>query len=220
MPIGTRGRQGATCRWKVLRLTPRSSAASSRVRRSFEAGSATAPPRLLGGPRGAGDNADRPSGEPAAAAVAPAREADWRKETVVDELSQRPITYLSAQSRETVNLAFPYQGEQRAEPVFREHPQHGSEAYLTLERGQIVCPIGRCTVDIAFDDEEPTSWRSTDAADHSSNIVFFRNHARLRRRVEEAREVRVAITLFRQGTHTFTFLGLADADAEDETAAE
>lgn len=140
----------------------------------------------------------------------PARAGVWRNFDSVDPLTQRPIKRASVDSREEFELDFPYRGPQRARLVVREHPQHGQDVMLMIERGQIPCRVRGCDVQVVFDDSDPIRWRANGAADGSSEVIFLRQYDRFVRRLDDAREVRIAVTIYQAGTKTFTFPGRSE----------
>lgn len=145
---------------------------------------------------------------PTATPVAPA--TLWERLESQDALTQRPVVETVAQSREIIDLEFPYQGPQRARLSIREHPRHDTDIIFSLARGQIICRSRNCRVDTVFDDADPIRWRADPAEGGSSNTIFLRQHERFVRRLDNAREVRIAVTLYRQGTHVFTFPGRSE----------
>lgn len=156
--------------------------------------------------------------EQEAAPVAPA--SLWQRRESEDELTGRPIVMRTAQSREPFTLGSPYQGLQHATLTLREHPQHGSDVMIGVERGQLLCDFRGCNVNIVFDRAEPVRWRANQAAAGISTTLFLRNHDRFVRRLERAQEVRIAVSIYREGTRTFVFPGLSDeAPAPDQDEA-
>lgn len=142
------------------------------------------------------------------AAVAPA--SQWVTTEGEDELTRGTITTRTAMSREPFQLGSPYDGLQYARLTLRQHPRHGSDVLLSIEEGQIICHGRGCRVDVVFDDGDPISWRANEAASGSSTVVFLTQVERFERELRRANEVRIAVTLYREGTRIFAFPGLSE----------
>ena len=140
----------------------------------------------------------------------------WVRSTWMDELSQEEVVQRRAQSESAFELRFPYAGPQYAALTLREHPRFGQDVILSIERGQIPCLIRGCQVQVAFDDGEVESWRAVGPEDGGSTQVFLRNVGGFTRKLERAAQVRIAVTLFREGQRTFVFPGLAEPEPEPD----
>jgi hypothetical protein len=64
----------------------------------------------------------------------------WSYATSVDPMTGRDSASASIDSENTVSFDFPYQGAQRATLTIRNHPSHGRDVFLSIERGQFPCP--------------------------------------------------------------------------------
>jgi hypothetical protein len=114
----------------------------------------------------------------------------------------------SVSSEETVEFGFPYQGKQSATLVVRHGPGNASDVFMYLQKGQIECSaystLG-CPVRLRFDSGKPELLNGGPPDDHDSSFVFLPNPSYLIRRIASATKLRVEVTVYRQGTHVFTF---------------
>lgn len=147
--------------------------------------------------------------EPSAPAPpAPSELLTWEVRESVDDLTGRTIISRVVQSRDEFELGFPYQGPQRAQLMIREHPRFGTDVILSVRRGQILCHVPRCSVDVVFGQGEPSNWRANPAESGSSEFVFLSQTDRFIRELTRSPEVRIAVTFFQNGSQTFVFPGL------------
>lgn len=144
----------------------------------------------------------------------------WERREAVDDLTRRAVSMLSVDSEEVLRLSFPYEGAQRARLIVRDHPRSGSEVFLTIERGQILCYVYECRVDVVFDDGNPVRWAGAPASSGNGTTVFLRRTERFLARLRRATTVRIAVTMYRDGSRTFTFPGLANAERAAAAAAD
>ena len=96
----------------------------------------------------------------------------WTYRTPTDEMTGKAVQTASILSANTVNFGFPYQGEQRATLMLREHPRFGFDIMVSIERGQFVC-YRSCSILVRFDQQNPMEWPASPASSGNSNILFL-----------------------------------------------
>lgn len=131
-------------------------------------------------------------------------ERKWNYSDDVDPMTSAKIVFASIDSENTIELDFPYEGPQKGRLIFR---RNGSklDAYFSIREGQLQCGYSECQIDVRFDDGAPTKFRMLEAADNSTEILFFSDAKRLFERVEDAKTVRVQVVIYQAGVHTFEF---------------
>ena len=122
-----------------------------------------------------------------------------------DDLTRKAIYSATIYSTNTINLDFPYSGEQRARLSIRKHPRFGNDVIFALEKGQLVCGVSDCTVMVSFDDNPPTAFTVAKPADHSSETLFIENYSRFIQQLQKAKEVRIAASIYQAGQRVFQF---------------
>ena len=73
----------------------------------------------------------------------------------------------------TLSPDFLYQGEQRCTLSVREHPQHGKDVYLRIEKGQLLDSDYHGKVTVRFDSDKAITFNSASPADGSSETLFL-----------------------------------------------
>lgn len=122
----------------------------------------------------------------------------WTYDSSKDEMTGKPIKNARMISANTFNLEFPYQGAQHATLMFRRHPRWGFDAALTIDRGQMICGVESCTLQVRFDDAAPQAWIFAPTASHDSTTLFVRKGQAFANRVAAAKRVRIEMQLFQQ----------------------
>ncbi|MBL0162174.1 MAG: hypothetical protein IPP82_00630 [Xanthomonadales bacterium] len=109
-------------------------------------------------------------------------------------------------STNTVNFQSPYSGPQHGTLLIREHPRHGKNIVMSIERGQILCrSYADCNVLVRFDDQKPTTYSGIGPADNSSESVFIRNYSQFIASLKKAKRVRISTNIYQEGAPVFEF---------------
>jgi len=146
------------------------------------------------------------SGSPQAVPDPPAHGSQWNYQRRDDAMAKGVIYEASVESSNTVNFAFPYQGDQRATLTLRTHPRYGKDAIFSIERGQLTCSsYDGCTVLVRFDDGAPVRYSAAAPEDNSSETLFIRDYSGFVARMIKAKTVRISATVFQQGSPAFEF---------------
>ena len=141
-----------------------------------------------------------------ALAACAAQAAQWRYEDDVDQMSGKKASFASVQSDNSLNLAFPYNGENRGRLTVRRHPKYGIDVVVSVEKGQILCPTyNGCAVMVRFDINKPERFSAVGPADHSSESVFLINKARFISAAKKSKRILVQIPMFHQGEQVLEF---------------
>ena len=143
----------------------------------------------------------------AAAAEEAGRLADkWRYRVDADPMTSKKARYASIDSENTLNFDFPYQGEQHGTLILRDHPIHGRDVMITIDKGQILCQSYEdCTIRVRFDEGSPQRWNAAGPADNRSTMIFLRNEGAFIQRLRAAKVVRIQIPVYQEGEPMLEF---------------
>lgn len=108
-------------------------------------------------------------------------------------------------SQNEVSFDFPYQGVQRGELMLREHSEYGKDVILSVDRGQFLCGFRGCRVEVRFDDGESFKVRASQAADHSTEMIFLSNYSKLKKLISKSTTMRVKADFYQEGSRVFEF---------------
>lgn len=132
--------------------------------------------------------------------------AKWRYRVDADPMTSKKARYASIDSENTLNFDFPYQGEQHGTLILRDHPIHGRDVMITIDKGQILCQSYEdCTVRVRFDEGSPQSWNAAGSADNRSTVIFLRNEGGFIQRLRAAKVVRIQIPIYQEGEPMLEF---------------
>jgi hypothetical protein len=109
------------------------------------------------------------------------------------------------ESTNTVEFGFPYSGAQNGRLILRTESRD-KDGMFRIEKGQILCTsYDGCTVQVRFDDDKPSSFSATTAADHSSDVVFLNDYNRFLAKMRKAKRVRISLDVYQNGRPVFDF---------------
>lgn len=129
----------------------------------------------------------------------------WRYSVRNDDMSGRPIYSGFLNSRNSFELDFPYQDPQKATLQLRQHPKHGTDVIISLERGQILCRFDGCRHDVRFDESNAVAWTFLEPESNENEHVFVRDARSFISKMREAELVRVQLKLYDEAPVTLEF---------------
>jgi hypothetical protein len=131
----------------------------------------------------------------------------WDYSQFEDEMGSGKVYTATIQSTNTINLDFPYNGEQHGLLTLREHPKHGKDVIFKIERGQLLDSEYNDPVVVRFDSDKSLNFSSVGASDHSTETLFLRGNAFsvFTTRLKTAKTVRIQTPIYQGGNQVFTF---------------
>ena len=88
--------------------------------------------------------------------------------------------------------------------IFRDHPEWGDSAYLTLEAGDFDC-YGGCKVQVKVDDAEPKSMAASRPDTDEAIAMFIEDEAALWKLASGAEVIAIEFPIKLGGTRTAVF---------------
>lgn len=146
-----------------------------------------------------------------AAKVAPpeqkvVQKESWSYDTQLDKMTSKETKFANLVSDNTLNLDFPYSGENHGTIVIRKSQKDGLNIMVRIRKGQIICEsYNDCKVSIRFDDNKATNWNFSKPADGSSETIFINNEAKFLTSVSKAKKILVSMTVYQAGTQILEF---------------
>lgn len=130
----------------------------------------------------------------------------WYYLPSIDDMTGKTTYTAAIKSVNEVSFSFPYNGAQRGTLTLREHPRHGKDVIFNIDKGQIICGrVSECTVEMKFDDGAIKQYSASFPTDNSSNILFIEGYQELLTKLKQSKTVRLNVTVYQEGQHTFTF---------------
>jgi len=132
--------------------------------------------------------------------------AGWDYEDQTDKMTSKRVLTASVRSSNSLDLAFPYRGENYGWLTVRKHPAHGLDVILQVSKGQIQCSAHfDCQLLVKFDDAPPVKFKGMPPEDHTSTIVFISNTKSFLQKAAKARRILIQPTFFKNGAPILTF---------------
>jgi len=103
------------------------------------------------------------------------------------------------------SLGFPYAGPQRGTIMLRQQGRAAPDVLISIERGQIMCHVRECSIDVRFDDGEARTFAAAAPASNDSDMVFVSNSRAFYSALKGADRVQIELVLFQEGTRVIDF---------------
>lgn len=131
---------------------------------------------------------------------------EWTYSGYVDDATGKRAKTASLTSKNSMNFGFPYSGTQYGQFTVRNHHRFGVDAYLSIDKGQLLCnSYSNSNVLVRFDTGAATSYSCASPADHSSDTVFIHNVAGLEAGMKAAKKMYITVSVYQEGSRTWEF---------------
>ena len=130
--------------------------------------------------------------------------SQWSYSTDQDRMG-RKLSFAEVTSTNTLAFGFPYQGSQHGSILIRKSPQSGTNVMFRIERGQFICGIESCTINVRFDDGPIQKFSATEPSDHGTTTLFIDNETRFLSQLRKAKILRLEATFYQEGRQGLEF---------------
>lgn len=130
--------------------------------------------------------------------------SQWSYSTDEDQMG-RKRSFAHVSSTNMLNFDFPYQGSQNGTLTIRKTARWGTEAIVRIERGQFLCGLDSCAVNVRFNDGPIHQYSASEPSDHSTTTLFLSNGSGFVAQLRKAKTVRIEATFYQEGSHTLEF---------------
>jgi len=135
-----------------------------------------------------------------------AAKTDWVYSKNDDAMSGKVVRFAQVTDPTSFHFSFPYNGKNHATLNIREHPKHGTDLYIKIDKGQLICSAGGgCNVSIRIDDKPARTYAASGAADYDSTILFINQPKKLIAEIKKSKIVRIKATVYNNGDQIMTF---------------
>lgn len=139
------------------------------------------------------------------AACSAAHAVGWNYEESTDKMTGKKSARAQTVSDNSLDFSFPYQGKNRGYITVRQHPQHGLDVLISIDKGQMLCSSYDCKVSIKFDDGPPVRFGGSEPADHSSETIFLQGANKFIASAKKAKKILVQFNAFQNGSPVLEF---------------
>lgn len=114
--------------------------------------------------------------------------------------------FWSLRASNELTLPFPHEGRNYATLTVRKRGAKGKpEVMLSVERGQLQCHSGDCSVRVRFDEKPATTFSADRAASGRSDVIFIENATRFLQGAASAKEIKIETAFYGVGKLVSTF---------------
>jgi hypothetical protein len=117
----------------------------------------------------------------------------------------RALSFAAVESTNTLEFGFPYQGVQHARLTIRKKTGHETDVYVAIEKGQFLCGVENCTVNVRFDQGSIRHFTAVPPSDHSSTVLFIEDAPDFTGAVRKAKQVTIEATFYQEGSQGLEF---------------
>jgi hypothetical protein len=153
---------------------------------------------------GVGTQTATVSKTPAPAVATPEPGSQWSYTKEVDGMGREEF-FARVESANALSFGFPYQGSQHGTLVIRRSGHWGTNVAVRIERGQFLCGIQNCAVNVRFDQGPIQRFSASEPDDHSTTTLFLNKESRFISQLRKAKVARVEATFFQEGTQALQF---------------
>jgi hypothetical protein len=134
--------------------------------------------------------------------------AAWQTSIAKDDFSGKATTVHTAVSKNSLRLEFPYQGKNHGRVYILQRDPQTASVYISLDKGQINCPIDYCAVAVKVGDAEPRNFVVNPMGGGNNSEVSFSYPPALLDELQGAKSFRVRLEVYANGYQTLDFAGV------------
>lgn len=130
----------------------------------------------------------------------------WKYSVNKDDMSGKEIAYAQTSSANKQNLHWPYGPGIGARLNLRRHPRSGKNAFVEIDKGQILCrSYESCTIMIRFDDRPASKYAAKGPSDGSSDTVFILNYSKFFAELKKSKTLIIELPMYQDGNRSWNF---------------
>ena len=142
---------------------------------------------------------------------------EWKTSFSNDEMRGTAQKFIMLDSENSVNFDFPYSGGSTLTVILRSKKiklKEGqkaddlkpTEALIVISKGQFICSsYNDCHVSIKFDEGKIQQYSMTEAADGSSDLIFFSGSANVIKNLQSHKKAIIEAEFYQSGREQFKF---------------
>jgi len=156
----------------------------------------------FGGKRNVQASAPTSTHEPVA--IKETAEPGWDYEQNTDQMGREKFT-ATVLSGNTVNFGFPYQGAQHGMLAVRTNKTTLTDVIIGIERGQFICHVQGCAVNVRFDQGPIQRFSAVGPSDYSTTLLFIQDVGGFVQQMRKAKVVHIEAEFYQNGSKAFEF---------------
>ena len=131
---------------------------------------------------------------------------NWAYEESVDDMRGTTTYTAISNSKNNVNLEFPYTGGTYLNLIVRYNDESKNEVLIVTNNGQLWCEYNSCEMTVKFDDKKVKPYSIVRASGGSSEAMFLNSSQdAFINQLKESKSMMIEIGFFNNGNQQFTF---------------
>lgn len=130
--------------------------------------------------------------------------SQWNYSTSQDNMG-RALSFAAVESTNTLEFGFPYEGVQHGHLTIRKKSGHGIDVYFAIEKGQFLCGVEDCIVNVRFDEGPIRHFTAVPPSDSSTTGLFIEDASDFIAAVRKAKDVTIEATFYQEGSQGLEF---------------
>ncbi|WP_158244262.1 zinc ribbon domain-containing protein [Trinickia dabaoshanensis] len=128
----------------------------------------------------------------------------WSYEDGADKMRGTHWASATVDATEKLHFSFPYNGGSTPSLEVRQKGKQ-VDVILFVSKGQFLCHIDGCSVEVKFDDGAVSPYFAGEADDGETNLLFIEGAARFIAKLRKAKTVTIEAEFFQEGNRQMTF---------------
>ena len=140
----------------------------------------------------------------------------------MDKIHNKASAWNQLESDNSVEFGFPYGGQKMTLTV-RKTPSSGTNVYVSMRNGQLICDISNgCPIKVKFDTAPPMTFTGRTPSDYSSNTLFLVPEERFIAQLRKSKSAVIEVVFYQHGSvqYEFTTTGFEWAVPKPSTVTE
>lgn len=133
-----------------------------------------------------------------------AADTHWVYESQADEMGRGATKIATLESINEADFDFPYEGGSKGSLIVRDSPKYGRDVIFGVTKGQFLCGVDSCQINVRLDAGKPIAIYANKSADGQSNDVFL-PYSTMVRYLQRAKVIRIEASFYDQGSRVFEF---------------
>ena len=128
----------------------------------------------------------------------------WSYEDGADKMRGTHWASATVDATEKLDFSFPYNGGSTPSLEVRQRGKH-VDVILLVSKGQFLCRVDGCSVEVKFDDGGVARYYAGEADDGETNLIFIEGAPEFVTKLKKAKTVTIEAQFFQEGNRQMTF---------------
>jgi hypothetical protein len=134
----------------------------------------------------------------------PSATGNWDYSSDTDQMTGKAVDLACTTAKNTLQFQFPYSGGSSAQLCFRNKAGR-KVAYVTVDKGQFVCGLETCPMQVKFDEGPMRTFYGLEAEGGSTNIIFFDGYSGILAATRKAQHLKIQALFYQEGKQVMEF---------------